>query len=311
MRKIEVPVILGPTAVGKSELALQLADGFGYDILSCDSRQIYKFMNIGTAKPSESELGRVKHWLVDIISPDEPYSAFNFAEDAASIIRKQHRDGKKVLICGGTGLYFHTLFSGMGMCTVSDKQTRIHLQNRATVEGTERLHEELRKVDPETALKIHSNDLQRIIRALDIYYQTGKPMTLLQKTGNPPEDMEFFVFVLTRSRDDLYKRINMRVEDMFSRGLREEFRKLRMMGFDENSPGMVSVGYRELFAVEEKRMDLQRAVELIKQNTRHYAKRQMTWFRNKTRGFHLDITSGAEKIQDWFCSRSANCRTEV
>lgn len=311
MHKIEVPVILGPTAVGKSELALQLAENFGYDILSCDSRQIYKFMSIGTAKPSESEQRRVKHWLVDVISPDETYSAFSFAEDAASIIRKQHRSGKKVLICGGTGLYFHSLSSGMGMCTVSDKQTRIHLQNRAAAEGTEKLYEELRKVDPEAALNIHSNDLQRIIRALDIYYQTGKPMTALQKTGSPPKDMEFVIFVLTRSREDLYRRINMRVNSMFSTGLLEEFQKLKMMGYDETSPGMVSVGYRELFAVDKKKVDLQRAVELIKQNTRHYAKRQMTWFRNKTSGLHLDITTDTESIREWFVSRSSNRKSEV
>ncbi|MFP4162816.1 MAG: tRNA (adenosine(37)-N6)-dimethylallyltransferase MiaA [Chitinispirillaceae bacterium] len=294
MQKIKVPVILGPTAVGKTELSIQLAEHFGYEILSCDSRQIYRFMDIGTAKPSESEKKRVKHWLLDIISPDQPYSAFNFAQDALEIIRDRYKKGKNILICGGTGLYFHTLSRGMGMCSVADSEIRSELQKRVTLEGTEKLHEELGRVDPEAALKIHANDHQRIIRALGIFYQTGTPISSLQRSSNPPEDIEFQIFVLSRERDRLYERINRRVDSMMGNGLREEFGKLRHMGFQEKSPGMVCVGYRELFAVERNEKSLQEASELIKQNSRRYAKRQMTWFRNKTRGLHVDITSGGE-----------------
>ncbi len=299
--KTKIPVILGATAVGKTELAVALAQKFGYEILSCDSRQIYRHMDIGTAKPSQDQLSRAHHWLVDKINPDQLYSAFNFAQDSLEIFRSQHQPGKKILICGGSGLYFHTLCSGTVAAEEADMEIRALLQRRA-LEGGEDLHRELSGVDPETASRLHPNDLQRIIRALGVYYQTGRPLSSQQSSGNPPEDLEFEIMILDRSRDELYRRIEIRVDEMVATGLVEEFQKLRNMGYGEKSPGMVCVGYRELFAVESGESSFKDAVEKIKQNTRRYAKRQMTWFRNKSTGKHIDMSEGYQKVFSSLCS---------
>jgi tRNA dimethylallyltransferase len=283
MGKITVPVILGPTAAGKTDIALTLAGKYGYEVLSCDSRQIYRFMDIGTAKPSAAEMDGIKHWLIDILEPSAPYSAFAFAADALRIIREAHKFGKKILICGGTGLYYHILANGGsdGRLDEADLELRSELEEEARLRGAGVLHERLQAVDPPAASKIHPNDLQRILRALDIYYRKGRPLSSLQGEGSPPEDIEFRTVVVERPREVIYERINQRVDTMFERGLWDEFRALRGMGYTETDPGMVCVGYRELFAVERGEAGIDQAAELIKRNTRRYAKRQMTWFRNK------------------------------
>jgi len=281
--KIIVPVILGPTAVGKTDFVLRAAEALGYEAVSCDSRQIYRRMDIGTAKPSLAERGRVKHWLIDILDPSEPYSAFAFADDALRIIRESNAAGKKNLICGGTGLYFHILENGGGPIDGADLELRGALQKQASERGTAELYGQLQKADPFGASKIHPNDSQRILRALEIVYRTGQPISTFQEVKRPPEDIEFRTIVLNRPRDILYERINRRVDAMFEQGLWDEFCALRESGYTETSPGMVCVGYRELFSVERGETNLKEAIDRIKQNSRHYAKRQMTWFRNKTK----------------------------
>ncbi|MCL2183638.1 MAG: tRNA (adenosine(37)-N6)-dimethylallyltransferase MiaA [Chitinispirillia bacterium] len=247
MEKVTVPVILGPTAVGKTGLVLELAEAMGYEVVSCDSRQIYRYMDVGTAKPSASERARVRHHLVDILDPSEGYSAFAFAGDALRVMRAARKIGKKILICGGAGLYYHIL-----------------------VNGTAPL--------------------------------SGEGSAPVREHRSPPDDMEFRTVVVNRPRDVLYNRINERVDAMVAQGLWEEFLALRQMGYAEASPGMICLGYRELFAVERGDIGLSRAVELIKQNTRHYAKRQLTWFRNKTGADWVDISdekkSGPE-LKEW------------
>ena len=288
MGKITVPVILGPTAVGKTELALELALRFDYEIISCDSRQIYRHMDIGTAKPSFAEREKIKHWLVNFINPDRSYSAHHFAREAIKIIRNRNACGKNVLICGGTGLYFYGLSEGLGVREESDHLLREKLQKRVHTEGAQSLHNELVRVDPQSASKLHPNDLQRVIRALEVFYKSGKPLSLLQQEKcHPPSDIEFITYVVTSPRDALYKRINLRVDKMISSGLLEEYRLLRAMGYDEKSPGMQCVGYREFFPLNKGGLSLSDAVEKIKKNTRNYAKRQLTWFKNKTEGVEV------------------------
>jgi tRNA dimethylallyltransferase len=299
--KIVVPVILGPTAVGKTELVLELAREFGYEVISCDSRQIYRFMDVGTAKPSLEQRSKVKHHLIDILEPAQTYSAFAFAQDALRIIRESARSQKKVLICGGTGLYFYILSGGADALDEADLEYRALLQKQAGESGAAALHEKLREVDPQTASRIHPNDLQRLLRALDIFHRSGHSISSLQKKNSPPRDIDFRTVVVNRPREILYKRINERVDMMIEQGLWEEFGSLRERGYGETSPGMVCVGYRELFDVERGVSGLNSAAALIKQNSRRYAKRQMTWFRNKTEAAHIEISDDDNsQFYKWF-----------
>jgi tRNA dimethylallyltransferase len=281
--RIKVPVLLGPTASGKSAVALHIAKSAGWEILSCDSRQVYRGMDIGTAKPAKEERGRVRHWLVDILDPGEQYSAAAFAQDALDVIRSRAKEGFVTLVCGGTGLYFESLRRGLGPQVASDKGIRDRLTERAADEGSAALYRELGEKDPEAAAMIHANNVQRVVRALSVYYQTGKKMSELNRLAVPPDDIDFIAVVLMPERKALYERINARVEEMLSRGLWEEFTALRGRGFDERTPGLRSVGYQELFAVEQGAMSMKEAAEMIKRNSRHYAKRQITWFRMHNR----------------------------
>jgi len=306
MEKITVPVILGPTSVGKTSFVLRAAEALGYEVVSCDSRQVYRHMDIGTAKPSPLERERVKHWMIDILEPSEPYSAFAFAAEALRIIREARELGKKILICGGTGLYYYVTLEGSCGLDEADSELRERLQAEADERGAVWMHGRLAEADPEAASKIHPNNLRRVLRALDIFYRKGAPMSSLQKERRRPEDVDFRAVVINRPRDALYGRIDRRVDAMVEAGLREEFLRLRAMGYGERSPGMVCVGYRELFAVERGEIGFDRAAELIKRNTRRYAKRQMTWFRNKTKCENIDVTDeSGDFLMDWFARRIA------
>lgn len=297
--KIKIPVLLGPTATGKTELAVQLASEYGWEIISCDSRQIYRKMDIGTAKPTSEQFQKVKHWLIDIIDPSEPYSAYRFAEDSLRIIREKAFVSKTVLICGGTGMYFKILSEGMGVQVDSDPHIRDELMERGRVEGSASLHEELKIKDPESACKLHPNDLQRIVRALTVYYQAGDKISSLKK-GCAPEGVEFEIVKLVDDRDRLYKRINDRVERMVRNGLLEEFQKLIDYGYDQLSPGMQCVGYKELFSVQRGECTLDTAIGTIQRNTRRYAKRQITWFTHQTGGENINSNDCYGKLKDCF-----------
>ena len=276
---ITVPVLLGPTAAGKTALALAIAQNEGWEIISCDSRQIYRSLNIGTAKPLDEERRRVKHWLIDILDPAERYSAFSFVGDAGTLIREGALQGKTLLVCGGTGLYFEGLRKGIGPQISSDPQVLEVLMRRAGEEGCDALYRELCEKDPEAAGGIHANDVQRVVRALAVYHQTGQKISELKLQTAPPHDLKFRIAVILPPRAILYERINRRVDDMVRRGLWEEFTALRCAGYNDTSPGLHCVGYQELFAVERGECGLDVAIEKIKQNSRRYAKRQITWFR--------------------------------
>jgi tRNA dimethylallyltransferase len=262
---------------------VEIAESRGWEIISCDSRQVYKGMDIGTAKPDSAQRRRVRHWLVDLLDPDVSYSAFDFARDAGAIVRERAALGRRVLVCGGTGLYFEGLRKGIAPQTATDPAIRARLTERAGVEGSGVLYAELSQIDPVSAHRIHANDLQRIVRALAVYEQTGVPMSELRRRTRPPEDLAFTVAVVLPPRETLFVRIDKRVDDMVGKGLYEEFELLRERGFDESSPGMQCIGYRELFGVRNGECSMAAAIESIKYNTRQYARRQYTWFTSHNR----------------------------
>jgi tRNA dimethylallyltransferase len=298
---IPVAVLLGATATGKSALALDTARQAGWDIISCDSRQIYRGMDIGTAKPSPEDREQVRHWLVDILDPSQEYSASRFAAEAAAIIRERAAEGGRVIVCGGTGLYFRALSEGLSDLEASDPQARQQLMAEAAEEGGgEKLYRELTLVDPETARRLHTNDIQRIVRALAVYRQTGNPMSLRTNQRNPPVDLHFIVAKLDLPRDLLYDRINRRVDRMMEAGLLREFEQLVGMGYGAGDPGMQSVGYRELFDVLSGICTRDAAAELIKRNTRRYAKRQTTWFSHQVEGVQFDATVQPKALLDFY-----------
>ncbi len=289
-KQIRVPVILGPTAVGKTEISLHLASELDFEILSCDSRQIYRYLDIGTAKPSRVELETVHHWMIDIVDPSDSYSAYRFAQDDRAILRNDPGEAKTKLICGGTGMYFNTLCEGIGPQVASNSTFRKVYQEKAANKGKESIFRELRECDPETASRLHPNDVQRVIRALQVYHETGQPLSVFYKKNARPEDITYLIIILSLPRKTLYDRINKRVDAMVSQGLWEEFRSLQKRGYTESDPGLHCVGYKELFKVLSGEWSLSQAVEKIKQNSRNYAKRQMTWFSNKTDGIRIDLS---------------------
>ncbi len=297
--KIRVPVLLGPTAVGKSSIALRVSQTMDLELLSCDSRQIYRYMDIGTAKPTAADRALVRHWMIDVADPDVRYSAFTFATDALAIIRRRAALGRRVMVCGGSGLYFHALSRGVGPHVAEDKTLRRRYTLLAETEGRQRVYDELAAIDPASAATSHASNLQRNIRALEVYHATGAPFSVVKTFSVPPADIEFIIVVLSLDRHELYRRIDDRVDDMMSRGLLEEFGSLLKRGYNEESPGLLCVGYRELFAYEKNVVTLRDAVEKIKRNTRNYAKRQITWLRHQVDGF--DVTSdhcACEKVSD-------------
>jgi tRNA dimethylallyltransferase len=301
-KKIRVPVIVGPTAAGKTAISIALARKNGWEILSCDSRQIYRHMNIGTAKPSADERALVPHWLIDIIDPPESYSAFRFSSDSLAIIRAAAARGVTTLICGGTGLYLKRLGEGIGPQVAARPEFVEACKKKVGTEGPQIIFKELQRVDPQSAARVHPNNTARIIRALQVYHDTGVPFSQQALMARGPEDVEFFPVILSLSRDILYRRIDERVDAMATAGLWDEFRGLRRRGYGPDHPGMRCVGYQELFGVEQGTVSLGDAIDTIKMHSRRYAKRQVTWFTHQTEGFTVDAADADAigKINDYF-----------
>jgi len=270
--------IFGPTGVGKTAISIELAKYFG-EIISVDSRQVYQYMNIGTAKPSYSQLEIVKHYLIDIITPDIRYTAAEFKNRSEKII-KEILDKKKIpFLVGGTGLYFTSIFNGMIDIPSISEKTRNSIEEKFENDGQEIMYNLLKEKDPEYAYKIHINDKQRTLRALEIYYETGKKFSCFLQTGNYKKEYQYIKICINMDRESLYKRINERVDLMISNGLVDEVKSLLKMGYNENSPGMKSIGYAEIIQFLLNNISLDEAIYKIKLNSRHYAKRQLTWFR--------------------------------
>lgn len=275
-----IPVIVGPTASGKSRLAMQIAEANPrVEIVSADSRQIYRGLDIGTAKPSAEERSRVRHHLVDFLAPDRSYSAGEFAVAARAAVDDIRSRDALPLVVGGTGFYIRALFDGLS-APAGSPEIYARLAERAQQEGIEVLYRELLEIDPEAALAHPSANRHKVMRALACFLQTGERYSSFTGAGSLGEwDQQPLYVGLAPERGELYSSINRRVDIMMEEGLLEETRDLLAAGFTADSPGLRTVGYSELIRHQAGEFSLERAVELIKQSTRRYAKRQMTWFR--------------------------------
>jgi tRNA dimethylallyltransferase len=272
--------VVGPTASGKSSLAFRLARRFQGEILSADSMQVYRRMDIGTAKPSRREREVVPHHLIDILDPDQDYSAALFREQAEPIILRLHEKGTPVFVAGGTGLYLKALTRGLFRGPGAEPDLRRSLKERAGREGNEALHRELAALDPEAASRIHPRDLLRIVRALEVHAQSRRPISCFHRAHAFQErPYEILKIGLALEREALYRRIEERVDQMIAEGWVEEVRGLLAHGYSCDLKSMSSLGYRHLAAHLQGEVSLAEAVAAAKRDTRRYAKRQMTWFR--------------------------------
>lgn len=286
-----IPAIVGPTAVGKTSVALLVARACDGEIVSADSRQIYHGMDIGTAKPTIEERELVPHHLIDIVEPSQTYDAARFARDAEAAISRLLAAGRVPIVVGGTGFYLASLFTGLFEGPGRDEEVRRALDRRLEREGSAALHAELAGVDPETAGRLHPNDGVRIVRALEVSVSSGIPLSVWQSTQGRRPAFSARYFVLRMDRERLYERIEERVDAMMERGLLDETRRLFLSGrLSPEFPGASAVGYRELLpVVAGDTEDVASAVEAIKTNTRRYAKRQLTWFSSLPEAIWLDV----------------------
>ena len=282
---LKIPIIAGPTGVGKSEISLKIAIKLDGEIISMDSMQIYKFMDIGTAKPSSDMRKLVPHHMIDVVYPDEDYNVYLYLKDSIRIMKNILSRGKIPIFVGGTGLYAEALVRGLINIPKDENIRRKLWKMEESSRGT--LRKILEDVDPEAARRIHPNDLKRTIRALEVFYKTGMRISELQKRVKPSGN--FILFVLTKSRETLYNRINQRVEGMIREGLIDEVRKLLDMGYDENLNSMKAIGYRETIDYIKGKYDYDKYVHILKRNTRHYARRQFIWFRRYEDAVWLDL----------------------
>ena len=281
---VDMPVValVGPTAIGKTELSLGLAREFNCEIVSVDSMQVYRYMDIGTAKASDRERQMVPHHLIDIVDPDQEYNAARFVNDCLDAIARIHRRGATPLLTGGTGLYFQALQRGLFSSPRIDQSIREALRRRITEEGSARLHKELEQLDPSSATRIHPHDTTRILRALEVFHSTNMTLTdHLRRQRERAEVSRFSHYIsigLTCERESLYQRINQRTAELFELGLEEEVKGLMKMGFGPELKSMQSIGYRHMVNYLEGKWSLEECMDFLARDTRRYAKRQYTWF---------------------------------
>jgi len=273
-------VVLGPTAVGKSDLGIDIAERLGGEIINADSLQVYKYLNIGTAKPTPSELKRVKHHLIDIVSPDQDFNAGMFRSAAASVIQELHDSGKNIILLGGTYLYVKVLLSGLIEGLPASPEIRENIKKLRLTFGLPYVYERLRMLDPEAASKIHPNDYVRTERALEVNYLTGQKMSELQAVHSfQDQDYQYEKIGISLDREILKDRIEKRVDKMLEEGFIDEVKGLREKGYTPELKPMQSIGYKEINQYLDGDLDFDKAVELIKRDTKRFAKRQMTWLR--------------------------------
>ena len=287
-----LPCLLGPTAVGKTEIAIQLAQHLDAEIVSVDSRQIYRQMNIGTAKPTAEEQQAARHHLIDCVDISQTFSVADYQSLADAAIADIQNRGKRVLLVGGAGLYFRAVVDGLFEGPGADPLRRERLEQEAAQHGVDILHERLRACDPASADRIHPNNLVRVIRALEVYELTGIPMSEHQQQWHQgSQRYPFIAFCLTLPRALLYRRIEQRVDVMLANGLIAEVESLLVAGHARDTTALRSFGYKELIAYLDGECTYLKAVEQLKQNTRRFAKRQLTWFRGDTRIEWVDRNS--------------------
>jgi len=275
--------IVGPTASGKTELGVELALKIGGEIINCDSVQIYKGIEIATAKPSVEEMRGVPHYLIDYVEPNVKYTAADWAQDATRQIYEIEARGKFAILVGGTGFYLRALSQPFFESPKTDKNLRERLTNLKNERGAEHLYKILQKVDPISAAKNQPRDYVRVMRALEVYFQTGKQLSEIQPQREPPPEFadRIKIFALNPPRDLLYRKINERAEIHFQNGLVEEVRKLRDSGVKDDTNALGAHGYRRVCQYLRGERTLESAIEKTKQDVRNYAKRQMSWFRHK------------------------------
>jgi len=285
VKELKKPLIVltGPTAAGKTELSIALAKKLNGAIISADSMQVYKYMNIGSAKIRPEEMQGVRHYLVDVLDPREEFHVARFQQMAKEALEEIYRNGQLPIVVGGTGFYIQALLKDIDFDESSGElPCRKELEETARREGGAVLYERLKQVDPESAEAIHPNNVKRVIRALEFYQETGQPISLHnkeQKEKQPPYTYAYFVLNDDRAR--LYERIDRRVDRMVEQGLVEEVRWLKEHGYDRSLVSMQGLGYKELFPYLDGTCSLEEAVEIIKRDTRHFAKRQITWFKRE------------------------------
>jgi tRNA dimethylallyltransferase len=272
-------VIAGATATGKTELGIKLAKLLDGEVISADSMMVYKYMDIGTAKPSVEEREGIEHYVIDVVLPSQNYSVKDYIEDFDKAVQKIREKGKIPIVVGGTWLYIQGALYGLSDAPEGDWTLREKLYSLDNLE----LYTQLQKVDPEYANKIHVNDKRRIVRALEVYYLTGKPFSFFINQHNfKSKRYNFLGFILERDRQELMYRIEIRVEKMFEKGLVEEVKKLIDMGFKDSLTSMQAIGYKEILPYLDKKISLEDAKKCIIENTKDFAKRQIRTFRNKT-----------------------------
>lgn len=278
--KPKVIVICGPTASGKTSLSVELAKKCNGEIISADSMQIYKEMNIGTAKVTLEEMQGIKHYMIDIVSPTERYSVAEFKVQAEKAIEEILKKGKTPIIAGGTGLYVNSLIYNIQYNDIKiDEEYRKYLEERVEKEGLQSLYEEAKKIDFEAMKSISKNDQKRILRVLEMYHQTGKTKTELEKESRKEEvKYDYKVYAISWEREELYKRINKRVDIMIEQGLIEEVENL-LKKYNKFPTAMQGLGYKEVVEYLDKKITKEEMIEKIKMETRRYAKRQITWFK--------------------------------
>ncbi|QHI73731.1 tRNA (adenosine(37)-N6)-dimethylallyltransferase MiaA [Aminipila terrae] len=276
----EIIIVAGPTAVGKTKYAIEIAKNFNGEIVSSDSMQLYKFMDIGSAKPTQEEQNQVKHYLVDEIDPREPFSVAEYQKRARDAIEQIFSKGKTPVISGGTGLYVNSLIYEMDFSAPPvGNEYRKKLENLAAKHGNEYVHQLLSKQDSEAAARIHPNNLKKVIRALEVAENSEQGIQPFEKSFVKTSDYAYKLIGLSRNREELYERINLRVDMLLDMGLVDEIKGLLDMGLTSDSISMKGIGYKEIIGYLNGEYDLEHAVYLVKRNTRHYAKRQITWFK--------------------------------
>ncbi|MEN8189004.1 MAG: tRNA (adenosine(37)-N6)-dimethylallyltransferase MiaA [Thermodesulfobacteriota bacterium] len=298
-------ILTGPTGVGKTDLSLEISQLFNCEIISSDSMQVYRHMDIGTAKATVDERALVPHHLIDIIDPDEDYDAACYERDSLAAVKKIFEKGRVPLVTGGTGLYIQALCQGIFSDGLSFPELKKQLANRIATEGKEAIYQELCKVDPVSAERIHPNDTLRIIRGLEIFQGSGKRWSDHLKDQKKNEYTRFperLEIGLTCERDRLYDRINRRTEMMFEAGFEKEVRDLLAQGYGEELKPMQSIGYRHMIQYIKGEWSRSQTLELMARDTRRYAKRQYTWFNNRTSLKWFDVedrTAVLKVIQNW------------
>ena len=276
-------VLTGPTAVGKTSLSIALAKAADAEIISADSMQVYKHMDIGSAKITEEEMEGVPHYLIDVLEPSEEFHVVRFQKMAKEAMEKIYSKEKIPILTGGTGFYIQAVVKDIDFSQDTEKSSvRAELEKMAEEKGGEYLHQLLEQKDPESAQKIHPNNIKRVIRALEYYELTGEKISLHnEREGEKLSPYNTAYFVLNDRRDRLYERIDRRVDQMLEKGLVEEVRRLAQMGYTRDMVSMQGLGYKEILAYLEGECTLEEAVYILKRDTRHFAKRQLTWFRRE------------------------------